>query len=96
MAPKKKKCNERVVPGKVMALVFGKERNYPDEKRKPITKQYYAMLLETLKASIPEKRSGLIKKKVLMHHGNAAALDLASSNFCLLPKLKSFLIGEKE
>lgn len=72
-ASKKAKC----VPsaGKVMASVFWNAKgilliDYL-EKGKTITGEYYASLLEKLKAAIAEKRPGMAKKKVLFHHDNA-------------------------
>lgn len=93
-APKKAKC----VPsaGKVMASVFWDAKgilliDYL-EKGRTITGEYYASLLDRLKAAITEKRPGMAKKKVLFHHDNApvhssrvAQQKLAELRFQLLP-----------
>lgn len=61
--------------GKVMASIFWDPKgiiliDYL-EKRKTITDQYYAALLEKFKAVIKENRPRVANKKVLFHHDNA-------------------------
>ena len=74
-APKKAKTV--LSAGKVMATVFWDARGVVMidylEKGKTITGQYYAALLQQLKAAIKEKRPHMARNKVLFHQDNAPA-----------------------
>lgn len=78
--PKKAKTIQSA--GKVMASVFWDAKgilliDYL-EKGRSITGQYYATLLDQLKAAIKRKRPGMAKKKVLFHMDNAPAHSSAT------------------
>ena len=85
-APKKAKTVRSA--GKIMATVFwdSKSKILIDylEKRKTITGQYYADILDLLNAKLKEKRPHLSKKKVLFHHDNAPARSSAFSTAKLI------------
>jgi len=66
---------KKLSAGKVMSSIFwvAKRILLIDylKKEKTITGEYYASLLNRLRARIVEKRLGIAKKKVLFHHDNA-------------------------
>jgi histone-lysine N-methyltransferase SETMAR len=73
--PAPKKAKVVLSAGKVMATVFWDSRgiiliDYL-AKGKTINGQYYAALLDKLKATIKKKRPHLAKKKILFHQDNA-------------------------
>ena len=74
-APKKAKTV--LSAGKVMATIFWDAHGiiliHYLQKRKTITGEYYASLLDRFDGILKKKRPHLTKKKVLFHHDNAPA-----------------------
>jgi hypothetical protein len=78
------------------------------EEGKTVTKEYYSNLLTRLDKKICEKRPVLQKEKNHLSSGQCTrpqkcfgngkimgSADLAPSDFCLFPKLKLFLAGQR-